>query len=185
MLRSLGFSFEKARARQMMVWESVDGATLNQLSALYFEHAEEQYGAPFMAVHRVDLHKELLRLALQDGEGKGKGVEPAKLKLGAPVVDVNTEEGTIKLDDGSRHEADLIIAADGLHSVVRRAALQHEARPTSSGLSAFRFLVPTSILKKDPTLSKLLEWKVRGATILADTSDTVNERHAAWYDCQE
>ena len=183
-LRGLGFSFEKARARQMMLWETVDGITLKQLSALDFEHAEEKYGAPFVAVHRVDLHKELLRLALQDAEGKGKGLDPAVLRLGSPVVDVNIEDGIIELEDSSKHKADLIVAGDGLHSVVRNAALKHETKPTASGLSAFRFLASTKTLKEDPALTNLLKWKVPGATILADTGETVKERHIVWYECQ-
>ena len=168
----------------MMVWESIEGTTLKQLSSLDFQHAEEKYGAPFMAVHRVDLHKELLRLALQDREEKGKGLEPATLKLGAPVVNLSTEEGIVELEDGSNHEVDLIVAADGLHSVLRSVALKQQAKPSSSGLSAFQFLVSTDRLKEDPSLSRLLEWKAPGSTILADTSDTANERHAVWYDCQ-
>lgn len=168
----------------MMVWESVDGTTLERLFALDFEHAEEKYGAPFMAVHRVDLHKELLRLALHDEEGRAKGLEPVLLTLNATVKGVSTQEGILELQDGSKHGADLVVAADGLHSVVRSAALGYEARPTPSGLSAFRFLVSTKKLQDDPALSKLLEWKAPGATILADTADTVNERHAVWYDCQ-
>lgn len=166
----------------MKVWESVDGTTLKRLRALDFEQAEENYGAPFMAVHRVDLHKELLRLALHDEE---RGLAPVSLTLNAPVKGVSTQEGVVELQDGSKHGADLIVAADGLHSVVRGAALGHEARPTSSGLSAFRFLVSTKNLQNDPGLAGLLEWKAPGATILADTADTVNERHAVWYDCQE
>lgn len=168
----------------MMVWETVDGTTLKRLSSLDFEHAEEKYGAPFMTVHRVDLHKELLRLALLDGEGKGKGLAPVVLRLNSGITGVSIQEGLVELQDGSTYGADLIVAADGLHSVMRSAALRHEARPTSSGLSAFRFLVSTEKLRDDPTLSKLLEWKAPGATILADTADTVNERHAVWYDCQ-
>ena len=166
----------------MKVWESVDGTTLKRLRALDFEQAEENYGAPFMAVHRVDLHKEFLRLALHD---EGRGLAPVSLTLNAPVKGVSTQEGVVELQDGSKHGADLIVAADGLHSVVRSAALGYEARPTSSGLSAFRFLISTKILQDDPGLSGLLEWKAPGATILADTADTVNERHAVWYDCQE
>lgn len=72
-LRSFGFSFERARARQLLVWESVDGITLERLSTLDVEHAEDQYGAPMYAVHRVDLHKELLRLVLQEEEDKHGG----------------------------------------------------------------------------------------------------------------
>ena len=181
-LRSFGFSFEKARAQQLMLWETVDGMTLKQLSAVDFEHAQETYGAPFMSVHRVDLHKELLRLALYDTEGEGIG---AGLRLGSPVGDVNTEDGIIELEDGSKHQADLIVAADGLHSIVRSAALKHQSKPTSSGLSAFRFLVPTMKMEEDPTLAHMLKWKVPScATIIADTTETVKERHAVWYECQ-
>lgn len=181
-LQGLGFSFEKARARQLMIWETVDGITLKQLSAVDFEHAEETYGAPFMSVHRVDLHKELLRLALHDAERKGIG---AGLRLGAPVVGVNMEDGKIELEDGSKHQADLIVAADGLHSMVRSVALKHESKPIPSGLSAFRFLVPTKTLEEDPALMHMLKWKVPlSATILADTTETMKERHAVWYECQ-
>ena len=181
-LQGLGFSFEKARARQLMIWETVDGITLKQLSAVDFEHAQETYGAPFLSVHRVDLHKELLRLALHDAEGKGIG---AGLRLGSPVVGVNIEDGIIELEDSSKHQADLIVAADGLHSIVRSAALKQESKPIPSGLSAFRFLVPTKTLEEDPALTHILKWKVPlSATILADTTETVKERHAVWYECQ-
>ena len=165
-----------------MIWETVDGITLKQLSSVDFEHAQETYGAPFMSIHRVDLHKELLRLALHDVEGKGIG---ASLRLRSPVVGVNIEDGIIELEDSSKHQADLIVAADGLHSVVRSAALKHESKPMPSGLSAFRFLVPTKTLEEDPALTQLLKWKVPlSATILADTTETVKERHAVWYECQ-
>ena len=184
MLRSLGFSFEKARAQQITIWETVDGTTLEQLSSLNIEAVGRKYGAPSMAVHRVDLHKELLRLALHDGEGIAKGVTPIALRLGTPVVDVDTTEGIIQLEDGSKREADLIIAADGLHSVVKSAALKHEAKPTPSGLSAFRFLISTDTLRDDSCLSRLLKWKAPGATILADTAGTAKERHIVWYSCQ-
>lgn len=181
-LQDFGFSFEKARARQLMIWESVDGITLKQLSAMDFEHADETYGAPFMSIHRVDLHKELLRLALNDVEGKEKGVV---LRLGSPVVDVNIKDGFIELEDSSKHKADLIVAADGLHSTLRSAVLKHEAKPTRSGLSAFRFLVPTKTLEEDPGMKNLLKWKVPlSASILADPTDPAKERHAVWYECQ-
>ena len=164
-----------------MVWESVHGHTLERISAMDFSNAKEEYGDHFMAVHRVDLHKELLRLALDEA---GEGIA-AILNLGSPVVKANPEEGWVKIHDGTMHSADLIVAADGLHSIVRSAALQKEASPTYSGLSAFRFLADTETLRKDESIRTLLEkWKVPGATILADTTDTVNERHMVWYDCQ-
>ena len=182
-LRSFGFSFEKARARQIAIWESVDGITLKQLSAIDMEDTQEKYGGPFMSIHRVDLHKELLRLALNNAGGKEKG---AVIRLSSPVVDVDIEDGIIQLEDSSKHQADLIVAADGLHSTLRSVVLKREAKPIPSGLSAFRFLLPTKTLKEDPAMTNLLKWKVpSSSTILADPTDTCKERHAVWYECQE
>ncbi len=176
-LSSLGFSFERARAQQLLVWESVHGTTLDQISTLDFRDAAERYGVPLMAVHRVDLHNELLRLALDGGNA-------ASLHLGAKVKKVDPEKGAIELEDGSMHHADLIIAADGLHSALRSAVLKQESKPLPTGISAFRFLMPTRRLESNRALKKLLEWKVPGSTIMADTTDTVNERHLVWYSCQ-
>ena len=161
----------------MLVWESVHGTTLDAISAVDFQDALERYGAQPVTIHRVDLHNELLRLAL-DGESG------ASLRLGARVKRAKAEEGIIELDDGSVHQADLIVAADGLHSVLRSIVLKRESLPSPTGLSAFRFLLPTERLKADPALRELLNWKVQGSTIIADTTDTVNERHLVWYDCQ-
>lgn len=175
MLASLGFSFERARARRMHVWETCHGATLERISCLDFGDAEERFGALVWAVHRVDLHHELLRLAL-DGCGA------ATLRLGARVRKVCPESGNVELDDGSTYFADLVVAADGLHSIMRGMVTGEQAMPT--GLSAFRFLLPTAVLRQKSELSKTLDWKVPGASIIADTKDAVHERHMVWYDCQ-
>ena len=70
-----------------------------------------KFGAEWYVYHRVDLHTELKRLAL-DTEGNAP---PARFRLSAEVVDVNCEAGTLKLADGSNHQKDLIVAADGVH----------------------------------------------------------------------
>lgn len=175
MLSSLGFSFERARARRVHVWETCHGSTLERISCLDFEDAEERFGALVWAVHRVDLHHELLRLAL-DGCGA------ATLRLGARVRKVHPDSGNVELEDGSTYFADLVVAADGLHSIMRSMVAGEQAMPT--GLSAFRFLLPTALVRQSLELSKLLDWKVPGASIIADTRDPVHERHMVWYDCQ-
>lgn len=174
-LSSLGFSFERARARRVHVWETCHGTTLERISCLDFDDAEERFGALVWAVHRVDLHQELLRLAL-DGYGA------ATLRLGARVRKVYPELGNVELEDGSTYSADLVIAADGLHSIMRRMVTGEQAMPT--GLSAFRFLLPTALVRQNLELSTLLDWKVPGASVIADTADSVHERHMVWYDCQ-
>lgn len=141
-----------------------------------------RFGASCWAVHRVDLHNELLHLATSKDTANSK---PVTLRLGAQVVDASTD-GSIMLKDGSRHVADLIVAADGLHSVLRKTVLTHDTKtPSSSGLSSFRFLIDTKVLKDDAKLAKLLEAKSPGYALMIDAKDKVNERHMVWYPCRE
>lgn len=135
------------------------------------------------AIHRVDLHNELLRLACSATE-PGKVV---KLHLSSETVSASTEGtiGKIVLRDGSTRTADLIVAADGLKSVLRGVVIQAAAQPTPTGLSAFRFLIDTQKLKADERLSAMLEKTLGGANILADTRETTKERHMVWYGCRK
>lgn len=157
----------------MSLWETCHGTTLERFSCVNFGDAEERFGSAVRAVHRVDLHNELLRLALE-GEGA------AMLRLSARVSKVIPDTGNVILDDGSSHYADLVVAADGLHSVMR--SMIHD-EPVDTGMSAFRFLLPTTLFQENEVLSKLLDWKADGATVLADTTCTEKERHMVWYDC--
>ncbi|CAL5873014.1 uncharacterized protein PFLUO_LOCUS7283 [Penicillium psychrofluorescens] len=190
-LQGLGFSFQNARAQSQDVWESLDGRTLERLAYTEVTDAQERFGAPFLAIHRVDLHTELLRLALDDDQERGSCSPPAALHLNCRIVAVQPEQGTVQLEDGSLHHADLVVAADGLRSVIRPAVVSREkegeAMPIPSGMSAFRFLVPTASLKHDAVYERAKKWKyARGVTVMADTQDPdFKDRHIVWYACQE
>lgn len=150
------------------------GDSVKRVATLDLSMAEKKYGAACWAVHRVDLHNELLRLATSEDTTDS---EPVTLRLGAQVVDASID-GSITLKDGSRHAADLIVAADGLHSVLRDTVLTHDTKaPSHSGLSSFRFLLDTKVLKDDAKLAQLLEARGPGYAILIDAKDTINERH--------
>ena len=181
-LRHLGFSLERARGCRITAWDTIDGATLTKLKSLDLTDAEERFGAPLVTAHRVDLHKELLRLVSEPTCNNQRKVD---LRLNSRVVHANAEKGTVELADGSLHTADLVVAADGLHSVVKEAVLGSQI-PTShdSGCSAFRFLIPTKQLTRDPELALTVRDKCRGPTVLADLTDGVVDRHIVWYDCQ-
>lgn len=141
----------------------------------------KRFGLETFAVHRVDMHNELLRLALEP-EGD---LKPVELKLSSRVVDGSASEGWIQLEDGTKHFADLIVGADGIHSVIKPMAIGcDQVKPKSTGLSAFRFLVPTQRLKENPEFEALMTWKTPGASTLADPKDPCPERHMMWYECQ-
>ena len=179
----LGFSFERARARTITSWDIADGVSLRVLNSMDLTESAKRFGFPTYAVHRVDMHNELLQLAREPGEN---GEEAVQLRLAARVVGGDACEGWIALEDGERHYADLIVGADGIHSALRAMVVgSDKVKVVATGLSAFRFLISTQKMREDPALEELLKWKSAGASMLANLADPVPERHMMWYDCQE
>lgn len=97
---------------------------------------EEAYGFPYLHVHRADL-VEVLAGALPDGI----------VRLGSRVtgIDDGDDGCTLSLHDGSTLDVDVVIGADGIHSVVRDALFGRED-PTFSGYVCWRGLVPAERL---------------------------------------
>ena len=85
--------------------------TLDIFSFAKYDNLVLEYGAQWYYFHRVDLHSELKRLATEPT----CCAQPAKINLSSEVVDVDCEAGTLTLANGSTHQKDLIVAADGVH----------------------------------------------------------------------
>ncbi|PLB44282.1 putative salicylate hydroxylase [Aspergillus steynii IBT 23096] len=173
-LTRLGFNFAAARADEMTYFQPVDGITLHPLEAHDLADPRDQFGAPLYTIHRADLQRELLRLA--------RGMD---VRLGVKVVAADAEQGWIRTDDGAQYEADLVVAADGVHSVLRGAVLEDEraAAPVKSGLSAFRFLIPTETVQGDGQFQALQRVRGKGSSLFADTSKE-SEHHMVWFTCR-
>ena len=93
---------------------------------------ERRYGEHTYTAHRADLLEAL------------RGAVPGDhIRLGKRCtrVDANGPRHTLRFEDGETAVADVVIGADGIHSMVR-AALTAPAPATYSGLCAFRALVP-------------------------------------------
>ncbi|KAH7084893.1 hypothetical protein BKA63DRAFT_401100 [Paraphoma chrysanthemicola] len=107
-----------------------------------------QYGADWLFHHRSDLRAEFLRLATTSDADSGIAGRPAKIHWNTPVAEVDVEEGRVVLASGEEVFADLVIAADGIKSVIRPLvvgdAAYTSARP--SGLSAFRFTLNAPLI---------------------------------------
>lgn len=180
-LEALGASFENMRPTILQSWETVNAETLQRISCVDFANSIKRYGFNVMAVHRVDLHNELLRLATEGNAA------PISLRLDTKVT-VTGGERFLHLNNGKRLDADLIIGADGAHSAVREAVLRpHLPRPMNTDLSAFRLLIPTAKLiehmSQSQALRELYSIKAKGSSIYADTT-AEKERHLVWYDCR-
>lgn len=92
--------------------------------------AEQRWGAPYLHLHRADLHRVLTDAALAEG---------AELLTGTPVkLYAHRPEGVrVTLEDGAHLTGDLVIGADGIRSAMRTALNGPEA-PDFTGHVAWR-----------------------------------------------
>ncbi|HVR30477.1 MAG TPA: FAD-dependent monooxygenase [Thermoanaerobaculia bacterium] len=92
----------------------------------------DAFDAPYLHAHRADLLDALV--AALGGEG---------VRLGCRVAAVRQDAAGVEavLDDGSIERGDLLIGADGIHSIVRDRVFAPE-QPRASGYAAWRGLVP-------------------------------------------
>ena len=114
----------------MVMKDALDGTVLTSLDLL---DMEQRYGTPYIVIHRSDLHGLFLKAC------QNAGVD---LRTSQHVTEYqNTPAGAgVRLADGTCHEARLVVAADGLHSVARRQFVGDE--PVNSAYVAYRGAVP-------------------------------------------
>lgn len=144
------------------------GSTLETVVKVDCSKFQNTYDGPFFFAHRVDLHNELRRLA-ENSEN------PVEIVLKSEVKSYDPE-GSVTLADGSVYTADLIVAADGVHSIA--AKVVYDVPPAAStGQAAFRFLIPTEEIASNPAAAPLLENGVM--KILTGPEG----RRLVWYPC--
>ena len=102
-------------------------------------------------IHRGDLQAILLEAAR---------AENIEMHLGSRVVEADSSfEARVKLQSGEWFEGDVIIAADGIKSDLRRQiakahGIEDHSQPT--GDAAYRILIPKEKLEHDPEALELL-----------------------------
>jgi 2-polyprenyl-6-methoxyphenol hydroxylase-like FAD-dependent oxidoreductase len=109
----------------------------------------ESYGAPYVVIHRTDLHSILLEACREAG---------VNLETNVRIESVNrTATGTRALaQDGRTFEADVTIGADGLRSVLRGPIVGDE--PVASGYVAYRGTVPSNQVPADQGINDVVVW---------------------------
>ena len=183
---SLGFSFDRARACKIGTWNSLAGRNLERVGSIDLSASEKTFGSAAWTLPGSTCILSCCTWQLPQNIQDSK---PATLRLNAQVVDSDIQ-GAVVLSDGSKYFADLVVAADGLHSVLRRKVLTKGTAPLSlareTGMSAFRFSVDTETLLGQPHLATVLEGKgPKDAAILIYPEDKIHERHMVWYPCRE
>ncbi|ETI27718.1 hypothetical protein G647_00167 [Cladophialophora carrionii CBS 160.54] len=106
----------------------------------------------FFLAHRIDLHN-ALKDKCTSPAGPGK---PVEVLLSSRAVSWDPT-GSIKLQDGREMHADLIVAADGIHSVAHEAVLGYRVPATPSGVSTMRFLLRTEDILNDPATAHVMD----------------------------
>ena len=110
-----------------------DALDASELTRLDLGDLRRRYGFPYMVIHRSDLHGIFLRACAREG------VELVTSELVSHYE--NTGSGArVVLADGGSQDADLVIAADGLHSVARQQLVGDE--PVNSNYVAYRAALP-------------------------------------------
>jgi 2-polyprenyl-6-methoxyphenol hydroxylase-like FAD-dependent oxidoreductase len=97
---------------------------------------ESLFGAPYLCMHRAELHDALLA-ALPDDT----------IQLGRKLVGLEQAGGKVTLifENDSRASADAVIGADGVHSVVRDFVVGPDA-PIHKGRIAYRAVFPSALM---------------------------------------
>jgi len=117
-----------------------DGISGRKLSSVPLGKATEQrYGAPYLTLHRADLHAGLRAVA--------ESLAPLVLRPGFGVTAIDAQGGDVvaRAGDGSEAKGASLIGADGLWSAVR-PLIMPEARLRFTGASAWRARLPRSSL---------------------------------------
>ena len=125
----------------------------NVISSMDFHKAAKELypGTFFWDFHRANLHKCLLDRALELG-----GTVACNSRVEDVRVDEVANTATVVLKDGREKTVDLVIGADGIFSKMREIMLGREDPPTPTGDLAYRLLLSTKDILKDPELAPFI-----------------------------
>jgi 2-polyprenyl-6-methoxyphenol hydroxylase-like FAD-dependent oxidoreductase len=127
---------------------------------------ESLFGAPYLCMHRADLHQALSGAVPQD-----------ILRLRKKLVGLSESRRRITLSfaDGTREHADAVIGADGVHSVVREIIIGPDI-PIHKGRIAYRAIFSSALLNgRDIGPSRTKWWGIDRHIVIYYTTATRSE----------
>lgn len=139
-LRELAFQPGSSFNRQ---WDTGEITWERQLG----DYVQDRYGAPYFYMHRGDLHAALASIVPEDRIARGMRL----LRL-----DARDDGVSLTFAGGETVAADLVVGADGVHSVVREQ-LFGEEQVRFTGRVAYRTTFPASLLDA-PLLDGSAKW---------------------------
>jgi 2-polyprenyl-6-methoxyphenol hydroxylase-like FAD-dependent oxidoreductase len=109
---------------------------------------ESLFGAPFLCMHRADLHEALC-----------SAVPPEAIQLGKKLVGLDQSSGgvTLSFADGTTATADAVVGADGVHSLVREIIIGPDT-PIHKGRIAYRAVFDASLMNGGVIAPSRTKW---------------------------
>ena len=127
---------------------------------------ESLFGAPYLCMHRAVLHRALADAIPQDIvhlDKKLVGLEP------------HGRQVALAFADGTHTQADAVIGADGVHSIVREIIIGPDA-PIHKGRIAYRAVFPSALFGgKDIGPSRTKWWGIDRHIVIYYTTSTCSE----------
>jgi 2-polyprenyl-6-methoxyphenol hydroxylase-like FAD-dependent oxidoreductase len=109
-----------------------------------------RYGQPYIVMHRGDLLAALLEACRAE---RLISLEPSREVV---AVEDRGDAARLVFADGESREAEMLIGADGLHSVVRRSLSDDE--PICDGCVAYRGTLPMAQISTHAGLDNVVMW---------------------------
>lgn len=124
-----------AAGKEVRLWNTGQTWKLFDLG----EDCVRRFGAPYWLVHRGDLHAALYEAVI--------ALKPNAAHLNKRCIAIEQDEhsATLRFADGTSATGDLVVGADGVHSIIRDA-LFNSPKSQFTGLMAWRGLAKTEDL---------------------------------------
>jgi 2-polyprenyl-6-methoxyphenol hydroxylase-like FAD-dependent oxidoreductase len=135
-LRSIGLAEAVAEAGATVTSAATLRHSGQKLAHMPFEELQREFGVPMVTIHRARLQAVLLAQA---------GEEHVRTDRAVKGFQDDGQKVTVELSDGSTATGDLLVGADGLHSVVRREVLG-DAPLRYSGYTSWRGVAKAAAL---------------------------------------
>lgn len=117
---------------RLVLRDAMNGGPITALET--GEAFRNRFGYSYFVTHRADLHRAMLEAC--------EATRRVRLLADSQVIDVELQnldgEARVTCADGTTYVAGALVAADGLHSIIRAEVLGREEKPVDSGYVAHR-----------------------------------------------
>jgi salicylate hydroxylase len=141
--------------KEIRLWNTGETWKLFDLGA----ESVARYGAPYFMIHRADLHQVLIDAV--------RALKPDAIRLNARCTgfEDNVRSVTLQVATGDRVIADALIAADGVHSIIRKQLFGGDTAQFT-GCMAWRGLIPVEKLPQRFSRNVGVNWVGPGGHVI-------------------